>query len=136
MSTALSLLNNATIRSFTVASGQTATLGNAAILSGADNEVDDAGSGSDLAIGVFLATAAAGARVEVALFGPVVPVLVGTGGATRGTKATLVADGFTNAPAHDSSGATDNVIYGIFMQTGVATDRVGMILCASNRGSA
>ncbi len=136
MSTALQLTNQATKREFTVAAGQTATLGMMAILSGANDEVATAGAGVDTGIGIFQATAAAGARVEVTLFGPVERVLVGTGGATRGTKATWVADGFTDAPAHDSSGGTDDEIWGIFMQSGVATDRVGLMLGASNRGSA
>lgn len=136
MSTALRKFEFAHIKEYTVAAGGAATLGRLAILSGADTTVDVGGAGVDTGIGVFLTTAVAGARAQVALFGPIVSVVVGTGGATRSTKAIAVADGFTDAPAHDSSGGTDNQIYGIFMQSGIATDRVGMMLMASNRGSA
>jgi len=136
MSTALRKFEFAHIKEYTVAAGQSATLGRAVLLSGADTTIGTAGAGSDLAIGIALETAAAGARCQVALFGPVVAVVVGTGNATRGKKAILAADGLIDAPAHDSSGATDNQIYGIFMQSGVATNIVGMMLAPSNRGSA
>lgn len=136
MSTATQDLRTALIKSYTVVAGGSATLGYPAIFSGADDVVDDGGIASDLIIGIFLDTAVAGARARVALFGPIARVVVGTGGATRGTKAVMVADGFTDAPAHDSSGATNNQIYGIFMNSGVATARVGMQLVPSNRGSA
>ena len=136
MSTALRKYEFAHIKEFTVAAGQSATAGRAVLLSGADTTIGTAGADSDLAIGFALETAAAGARCQVALLGPVVPVVVGTGACTRGKKAILVADGVTDAPAHDSSGGTDDQIYGIFMQTGVKGDTVGMILAPSNRGSA
>lgn len=135
MSTALRKFEFAHIKEYTVKAGGSATEGRAVLLD-SDTTISNAGADSDLAIGVALETAAAGARCQVALFGPVVAVLVGTGNATRGKKSILVADGFIDAPAHDSSGATNDQIYGIFMQSGVATDRIGMILCPSNRGSA
>jgi|TARA_R110002110_G_scaffold166496_4_gene367098 hypothetical protein len=134
MSTAIRRLAHATLAEFTVATGQAATEGGLATASAADGEVQD-GIGDD-GIGIFRATAAAGARVEVTLFGGVEVVTVGANGATYGTKAIAVAGAFEDAPAHDSSGATDNAIYGIFMQSGVAGDKVGMMLTASNRGSA
>jgi hypothetical protein len=133
--TALRKTDFATIMRFTVASGQTATKGKPVLLSGSDDEIDDAGADSDLAVGIALETKAAGKECDVYLFGPVVPVLVGTGGATRGTKAVIVADGFTNAPAHNSDGTGNQAVYGIFMQTGAAGDLVGMIPAPSNRGS-
>jgi len=136
MSTALRKREFATFWTATVAAGQTATLGRLAIFAAADDQVQTAGSGSDLTIGVFKETAAASARVEIQLWAPVVPVVVGTGGATRGTKAVGVADGITDAAAHDSSGTTDNAIVGIFMQSGIAGDTVGMMLMPGNRGSA
>lgn len=136
MSTALRKRENCTFWAATVAPASTATRGFLAIFGAADDLVLDGGAGSDLGVGIFKESATAGQRVEIELWAPVVPVTVGTGGATRGTKAVFVADGFIDAPAHDSSGGTDNQIYGVFMQTGVVGDRVGMQLMASNRGSA
>lgn len=133
---ALKKLDFATIITYKVAAGQAATLGRPVLLSAADDEVATAGANSDLAVGVPLNTAAAGAEVQVALLGPVVPTLVGAGGSTRGTKQVLVADGVTDCAAHDSSGATDNAVVGIAMQSGVAGDLIGMMLTLGNRGSA
>ena len=136
MSTATQDLGTGLIKVYTVAATKSATLGYPAIFSGADDQVENGGAGTDLAFGVFLDTGTAGDRVRVQLAGPIVRVVVGTGGATRGTKAVMVSDGFTDAPTHDSSGTTDNAIYGIFMQSGLATYRVGMQLIFGNRGSA
>jgi hypothetical protein len=119
-----------------VAAGQSATRGLPAQFAASDAEVQTAGAGSDAVIGIFDHDAAAGEDVLIALYGPVIPVRVGTGGATRGTKVVRVADGFTNAPAHSSAGATDDAIQGIFMESGVANDFVGMQLVSGNRGSA
>ena len=135
MSTAMEITNNLTSFYFTVTAGQSATLGMGCVYSAGVSTVETAGAGADDVIGIFMETAVAGARVKVALFSPVVRALVGTGGATAGKKAVLVADGFADAPAHDSDGATNDEIYGIFMQTGIATNRVGMMLAPSNRGS-
>jgi len=56
----------------------------------------------------------------------IVPVKVGTGGATRGKQAKVVADGVTNAvPA--GAGTTAMPTVGQFTQTGVAGDMVGLI---------
>ena len=128
MSTALRKFEFAHIKEYTVASGQTATAGRCAVFSGSDTEVDDAGADSDLVIGIFLTTAAAGARTSLALFGPVVPVVVGTGGATRGKKAVPVSDGVTDA-ATLADGDTAKPTVGIFMQSGTAGQTVGMQLC-------
>lgn len=133
---ALKKLDFATIMTFKVAAGQAATKGRPVILSGSDLEIATAGANSDLVIGTALETAAAGAECSVALVGPVVPMLVGTGGSTRGTKQVLVADGITDCAAHDSSGATDNAVIGIAMQSGVAADIIGVIQTVCNRGSA
>ena len=129
-------LQNALILEYTVAANDTATAGEAVLLD-SDTTVDDCDGASDLAIGVALASAVAGAQVQVAMFGhAVIPVLVGTGGATRGTKAILVSDGFTNAPAHDSDGNLNSAIYGIFLQSGTAAQMVGLLVGGvSNRGN-
>jgi len=56
----------------------------------------------------------------------IVPVKVGTGGATRGKQAKVVADGVTNSvPAGAGTTATPTV--GQFTQSGVAGDMVGLI---------
>lgn len=133
MSTALRKLKNATYHTFTVAAGQAVTVGELVVMA-SDTTVQDAGGASDLGIGIAVASAVAGARVDVYLLGPVVPVAVGTGGATRGTKAVAVADGFTDSAAHDSDGTGNASIYGIFMQTGTVGQVVGLMLAAGNRG--
>lgn len=136
MSTANRLTSYTTCKSYTVATGQTATLGKMAVLA-SDTTAQDGGASSDLGIGVFRTSATAGQQVDVYLFGPIVPVLVGTGGCTRGKKAIHVADGFTDAPAHDSSGTTDDAIYGVFTESGSAGDIRGMMIGLNgNRGSA
>lgn len=120
-------------RKLKVASGQTATKGLPILFSGADDEIGTAGADSDLAVGVAQESGAAGAYVECVMFSPgSIVVLVGTGGATRGTKAVLVADGFTNATA-DNGGATTKPVYGIFTESGVAGDYVGLMPAVSNR---
>lgn len=127
-------LQNATIMTFMVASGQVATKGRAMLLSGAETTVGLAGAASDAAIGIALETAAAGKEVQIALFGPVVPMLVGTGGTAYGVKQVLVADGITDSAAHNSDGTGNASIVGIALQTGAAADMVGVVLCAINRG--
>lgn len=139
MSTALRKLENATFKEYKVAVTKTTFAGRAVILTDAEN-VEDAGGATDLAIGIANVTITSSAtvvqRCEVTLFGPVQAVDVGTGGATFGKKAILAANGFTDAPAHDSSGGTNDAIYGIFMQTGTVGQKVGLMLMIGNRGSA
>jgi hypothetical protein len=126
------------IMTFTVAATKTATLGFPIIASSADGEVLDSTTQSDLTLGVALETAAAGARVQVLMYAPVAKVKVGTGGATYGKKAYFPAgaDGYADAPAHDSSGAVDGSTLGVFVESGVAGDYVGMMMVLGNRGSA
>lgn len=135
MSTAMRRIEHGTIARYTVATGQAVTKGELVVLA-SDTTVQDAGGASDLGIGIAMATVAADLPVDIFLFAPVIDVAVGTGGATRGKKAIAVSDGFTDCGAHDSSGATDNATYGIFMQSGVVGDRVGMQAMFGNRGSA
>ena len=59
----------------------------------------------------------------------------GTNGATRGTKAKLEADGFTDASTHDSDGTGNESTYGIFLASGTVGQFVGLLLSGSaNRG--
>ena len=134
MSSAIRRLAHATIGTFIVAAGETATLGKLATVGAADGDVQD-GTGDD-GIGIFRESGVPGDRVQVTLFGAVEVVTVGTGGASYGEKAIHVATGFTDATAHDSSGATEEAIYGVFMETGAAGERIGMMLTISNRGAA
>ena len=111
------------------------------VFDAADESVAAAGAGSALAIGIALtgvnaADLAAGkTQITILLFGWPVEVTVGTGGATRGKALELVADGMADAPAN-GGGTTPHAIYGIAMQSGVATDRIGMMLCRFSQGSA
>lgn len=89
-----------------------------------DTDVVPAAAGDDMiADGVALESRAAGQRVDVVTYesGGKPPVLVGTGGATRGHRAKLVADGVADA------GDTDPSV-GHFAQTGVVGDLVGLVL--------
>lgn len=136
MSTATQKTAHATVATFTVAAGQTVTAYRGVVFATATT-IQTAGAASDAVIGIALSSATAGQQVDVFLPNPVVPVTVGAGGATRGTKAVIVANGmFQDAPAHDSSGGTDNAIYGTFMESGASGDVRGLMLTFGNRGSA
>lgn len=136
MSTALRKREHTTFMVFDVAVGDVTYDGRAVVFTDAYT-VEDAGGATDLAIGIAretLAISTAIQRCEVTLFAPVEPVDVGTGGATRGTKAVLVSDGFTDAATHDSDGTGNESNYGIFMQSGTAGQKVGLMLHVGNRG--
>jgi hypothetical protein len=121
------VLQYATIRPFTVASGQAATAGFAVKHSGADDAVQNMAAVSDNCIGISLDTGAALASVRVAMFGNgIAKCKVGTGGATRGAPAKYAANGLTDATV---GGATTKlVVLGQFTQTGVVGDMVGINL--------
>lgn len=135
MATAIRHTNNALFLDYTVAASDTATEGEAVLLD-SDTTIDDCNAASDLAVGVAMETGTAGDVVEVCMFGhAVVPVEVGTAGATRGTKAQLASDGFVDCSAHDSDGAGNQSFYGIFLQSGTVGQKVGLLLSgAGNRG--
>jgi hypothetical protein len=119
-------IDNACIQEFTVASGQAATKGYSVKFASADDECQNCGAGED-GIGIALNTAAAGQKVSVLLDGlAVVPVVVGTGGATRGAYAVTVANGHTDQAIAD--GTTVRRLRGKFMQSGVAGDLVGLLI--------
>jgi hypothetical protein len=135
MSTATFKSKFATVHTMTVQTGQAATLGRLCAVVSA-TECKNAGAADDTIIGVFAHDAAAGETVDIYCPAPIVKVVVGTGGATVNNWAIPVANGVTDAPAHDSSGATNDVIVGKFVQSGVVGDRIGMLLVLQNRGSA
>jgi hypothetical protein len=93
----------------------------------ADGECQHTTDGVD-AIAVALEDGAAEDRIRVAYLAgaAVIPVKVGTGGATRGKFAKCVADGVTDATPDVATPAAMNVV-GFFTQSGVAGDIVGMV---------
>jgi hypothetical protein len=121
------------IRPYTVASGQTVTLGKTVKFGSTDNEIQDAGANSDLAIGVARKSGVAGDVVEVVHpFTVVVPMLVGTGGTTRGAKQKVVSDGITDADTN-GGGTTSIISEGIALQSGVIGDLVSVGLVPAAR---
>lgn len=124
-------LEHALIVSRTVEASQTVAVGRVVKDGNADHECQHAGaneSGYGVVYVLGKLAGAAGDRVQVALLaGPVViPVLVGTGGATRGARAVVVADGLTDGtPA--AAGGTLKGSPGTFTQSGVAGDIVGLL---------
>lgn len=120
-------LNNALIMQFADSSQPAFTKGTEVKFNGSDTLLV-ATSGSDpLAIGVIYAANLAGRPASVVMYGDkVMPVLVGTGGATRGVQAVRVSDGFTDA-ATVGGGTTVQYIKGQFLQSGVVGDTVGLM---------
>lgn len=131
---AMDLTSHAITMPFTVDAASTATKGKGVKFGAADNLIIDDTAG-DAGFAIALETGVAGAVVQVALLGyAVVPVLVGTGGATRGAYAISTSDGFTNQTM--GGGNTLRNIAGRFMQTGVLGDMVGLLLGNFAAGSA
>lgn len=124
-------LKNALIKRYAVKNGVTLSVGQRVRFGTSDHEVDaPSGADDDTTIGTALeagtATATDGTWIDVCLdFYAIVPMTVGTGGSTRGLKQKLAADGCTDAPAN-GGGTTSHPIIGVAMQTGVATDRIGV----------
>lgn len=114
------------VQHFLIPSTKVVTKGMSVKFSGADNQIENCEAGDD-GIGVALASGVAGDTVPVRLDGAaVIPVLVGTGTATRGLYAVTVADGHINQAIAD--GTTVRNLRGKFMQSGVAGDLVGLLI--------
>ena len=109
-------------RPATVKAAAAVTKGFGVIFGSVDTEVENSGANGKVS-GIALETGAAGEVVTIAEDG-IVPVLVGTGGATRGEFAIMAADGFTNQTL--GGGTTVKYIAGKFMQSGVFGDYVGL----------
>jgi len=125
-------MDRALIMTFTDASQPAFTKGTEVKFNGSDTLLV-ATSGSDAdAIGIITQANAAGRPASVALYGTngIVPVLVGSGGATRGKQAVNSSTGFTDAAAN-GGGTTAQYIRGTFMQSGVQNDLVGLYLGAN-----
>ncbi len=126
-----SVTQHALIVPRTVEAGQTVVVGRVVKDGNADHECQHTTDGVD-ATGIVTAlgalAGAAGDKVRVALLAGcgIVPVLVGTGGATRGKYAKVVADGVTDATPDVATPAAMNVV-GFFTQSGVAGDMVGLV---------
>lgn len=118
------ILDKAVIRTFKVVTAN-AVKGRQCKFGAADDEATVCGAGEQ-GMGVFLGDAVIGDYVSVAIFtsGAIVPVVVGTGGATRGSYAVAVANGLTNQAI--ATGTNARHIAGVFTQTGVAGDLVGL----------
>lgn len=114
------------VKTFTVAAGQAATEGRAMSFAAADEEVQLTAAGAAVTCGIALETKAAGERVQVLVGEGIIKVKVGTGGATRGLYAVVVADGLTNT-ATIGGGTVVKNLAGRFLQTGVAGDVVGLL---------
>lgn len=124
-------LQRALIKTRLVETGQTVAVGRVVKDGNADGEVQHCADGVD-AIGVITTlgplAGAAGDEVQMAYLAGaiVIPVKVGTGGATRGKFAKCVADGVTTATPDVATPAAMNVV-GFFTQSGLAGDLVGMV---------
>lgn len=82
---------------------------------------------NEKAIGIALDSGVAGDRINVSFFGyAIVPVKVGTGGATHGEFAICAADGATNQTL--GGGTTVKYVIGRFIETGVVGDKVGLLI--------
>ncbi len=126
-------LNGALIMQFDNSSMPAFSRGQEVKFNGSDTLLQAAGTNDVLAIGVIYQSNAAGRTAHVVLYGhAIMPVTVGTGGATRGVDATTVADGFTDA-ATNGAGTVSQIIKGKFMQSGVAGDVVGMLIGINQR---
>jgi hypothetical protein len=93
----------------------------------ADRTVTQCSAG-DRVDGIAQATVASGREVPVALCDgtSIIPVLVGTGGATAGSFAKVVSDGVADAGLI-GGGTTAFNVFGPFFEGGVAGDIVGIV---------
>ncbi len=132
---ALEDVKNECRKTYIVAAGQVVTKGRAVQFAAADDEVQIADAANDKHIGIAMSSGVAGERVQVELlFAKIVPVIVGTGGATRGEWGRLATDGYTD----QTLGGVQTVKYcgGVFLQSGVAGDWVGLGVGALASGAA
>ena len=121
-------LDNALILPFNDASQPAFTRGTEVKFDSSDTLLAATTGDDPLAIGFIYQSNAAGRPASVVMSGfAVMPVTVGTGGATRGKLAVRVSDGFTDATTF-GGGITAQTIRGQFLQSGVAGDVVGMMI--------
>ena len=120
-------MDHALIMTFSDASMPAFSKGDEVKFDSSDTLLAETTNSDVAAIGVVVQANAAGKPVSVAMYGSaaVIPVLVGTGGATRGSFAVKTTDGFTNSDTI-GGGTTAMYIRGQFTQSGVAGDYVGL----------
>ena len=131
----------ATRKSYAVDAAQTVTIGAPVTFSTDDTHVKatSSGTGNNVAVGIAITstdgvTGVSGnvvsppGAVDVILFGPVVPMTVGTAGATMGKQQVMASNGVVDAAAAASSGSTINECIGVATQTGVAGDVIGVVV--------
>lgn len=121
-------LKNAIIKTYITASATASTAGRAVKFGATDTEITNAVAGDDaISCGVAMETTAGGGkRVQVIIpgGGVIMPMIVGTGGCTRGVRVKLAADGIIDALVGDKS-------VGQSVQSGVVGDLVGIRLSNS-----
>lgn len=121
-------LEFALIMQFADASQPAFTRGTEVKFNGSDTLLVATTGDDPLAIGFISQANAAGRTASVCLNGhAILPVTVGTGGATRGKQAVRVSDGFTDAAAF-GGGTTAQTVRGQFLQSGVLGDTVGLLV--------
>jgi hypothetical protein len=117
-------LKDAQIRTFTVVSGGSATLGYAVKQDTTETQITVVAAIADNAIGIALETAVALATCRVALWGPgIAKVAVGTAGITFGCPLKYAADGLVDATV--GTGTNKLVVCGQALQTGTVGQLVG-----------
>jgi hypothetical protein len=127
---------------FTVAAGQTVRPGMGIKIAATDaspatadypqaqEAIADTDDPIAIAAGELDATAYAAGEIFTGYLmagGGVIPILVGTGGITRGLSAVCASDGFTNAPAN-GNGTTRIFSPGVALATGVVGDGVALLV--------
>lgn len=125
MSTADQVLENVTIKTYTVKAASTATRGLCGVFD-SEGVVLDATAGQNASV-LFLETKAAGELVHCALLnGGGIGIMKASGTATAGSYATVGTDGVENQTL--GGGTTVCYIVGKFTETGVDGDMVGVAL--------
>lgn len=126
-------INHALILGFQHASQPPFSKGQEVKFNGDDNLLQAAGANDPLAIGIIHSDNAAGREASVHMYGSSVAIVtVGTGDCTRGVDAITVADGFTDAAAN-GGGTSSQIIKGKFLHTGVAGDKVSLLIGVNQR---
>jgi len=113
-----------------VPNGQSTTANQPVTFGSADHNVQQATTGQLIA-GYALQTVTGSAllpQCDVAMPGPVIPVIVGTGGATRGKFGIMASDNTGMTDQTMGGGTTVRYSNGFFTQSGVAGDMVGFCL--------
>lgn len=121
------MMEKALIVTRVVAAAQTIERGHLLRAGATAGEVVKCGAGER---GIYVAlenNSTAGSRIQVAFLSPssILPVIVGTGGASEGAMLVLAADGVTDAPTLGGGTVVRNVV-GVAVETGVADDLIGM----------